>query len=56
THLEQELLANNLNHVMQVVNNMDKLFNILKDIEIAQNKRKCNPTWRGSTPWTLFLP
>ncbi|CAG8746654.1 21501_t:CDS:2 [Cetraspora pellucida] len=56
THLKQELLANNLNHVTQVVNNIDKLFNMLKDIEIAQNKRKRDPTWHGSTPWTFFLP
>ncbi|CAG8551498.1 4578_t:CDS:2 [Gigaspora margarita] len=54
-HLEQELLANNLNHIIRVVNNMDKLFTILNDIETSQNRRKRDPTWHESTPWTLFL-
>lgn len=54
-HLEQELAANNLRHVLQVVNNMNKLFIMLDNIETAKRKRYRNLTWRGSTPWTLFL-
>ncbi|CAG8855660.1 33165_t:CDS:1, partial [Gigaspora margarita] len=54
-HLEQELSANNLNHVSRVVSNMDKVFKMLNDIETAQNRRRRNPTWKGSTPWTLYL-
>ncbi|CAG8610410.1 222_t:CDS:2, partial [Racocetra fulgida] len=36
-HLEQELTANNFNHITQVVNNMNRLFMMLNDIEAAQN-------------------
>ncbi|CAG8775897.1 18235_t:CDS:1, partial [Racocetra persica] len=44
-YLEQELLANNLNHVTQVVDNMDKLFSMLSDIELAQNRKRRDSTW-----------
>ncbi|CAG8769207.1 20361_t:CDS:1 [Cetraspora pellucida] len=44
-YLEQKLAANNFNHVTHVVNNMDRLFAMLNDIETAQNRRKCNLTW-----------
>ncbi|KAF0457455.1 ATP-dependent DNA helicase pif1 [Gigaspora margarita] len=54
-HLEQELAANNFNHITCVINNMDRLFTMLNDIETAQNRRRHNRTWRGSTPWTLYL-
>jgi hypothetical protein len=54
-HLEQELSANNLQHVSRVVNNMDRLFTMLDDIETTQRKRRRDQTWRGSTPWTMFL-
>ena len=37
-YLEQELSANNLRHIMQVVNNMNKLFTMLDDIEKIQCK------------------
>ncbi|KAF0517617.1 hypothetical protein F8M41_016883 [Gigaspora margarita] len=36
-HLEQELVANNFNHITRVINNMDRLFTMLNDIETAQN-------------------
>jgi hypothetical protein len=54
-HLEQELSVNNLQHVSGVVNNMDRLFTMLDDIESARRKRRRDRTWRGSTPWTMFL-
>jgi hypothetical protein len=54
-HLEQELTANNLRHVMRVVNNTSHLFTMLDDIEMAQRRQLGNSTWRKSTPWTLFL-
>ncbi|CAG8568352.1 3119_t:CDS:2, partial [Cetraspora pellucida] len=49
-HLEQELAVNNFNYITHVVNNMDRLFAMLNDIETAQNQRIYNLTWRGSTP------
>ncbi|CAG8823141.1 16753_t:CDS:1, partial [Cetraspora pellucida] len=42
-HLEQELAANNFNHIICITNNMDRLFTMLNDIEIAQNRRRHNP-------------
>ncbi|CAG8449799.1 23330_t:CDS:2 [Gigaspora rosea] len=54
-HLDQELAANNFNHITHVINNMDRLFTMLNDIEIAQNRRRHNRMWRESTPWTLYL-
>ncbi|CAG8693577.1 5777_t:CDS:1 [Acaulospora morrowiae] len=54
-YLEQELSVNNLRHVAGVVNNSNHLFTILNDIEKAWQRQLCEPTWRGSTPWTLFL-
>ncbi|KAF0544535.1 hypothetical protein F8M41_002684 [Gigaspora margarita] len=54
-HLEQELAANNFNYITRVINNMDRLFTMLNDIETAQNRRRHNRTWRGSTLWTLYL-
>ncbi|KAF0524679.1 hypothetical protein F8M41_015057 [Gigaspora margarita] len=35
-HLEQELAANNFNYIIHVINNMDRLFTMLNDIETAQ--------------------
>ncbi|CAG8698245.1 19624_t:CDS:1, partial [Dentiscutata erythropus] len=49
-HFEQELAANNFNHVICVTNNMDRLFTMLNDIETVQNRRRRNQTWQGSTP------
>ncbi|CAG8681377.1 13274_t:CDS:2, partial [Ambispora leptoticha] len=37
-HLEIELAANNLHHVMRVVDNTKHLFTILDDIETAQRR------------------
>ncbi|CAG8644022.1 19648_t:CDS:2, partial [Gigaspora rosea] len=54
-HLEHELAANNFNHVICVTDKIDRLFTMLNDIETVQNRRRRNPTWRGSTPWTLYL-
>ncbi|CAG8759021.1 446_t:CDS:2 [Gigaspora margarita] len=54
-HFEQELAANNFNYITRVINNMDRLFTMLNDIETAQNQRRHNWTWRGSMPWTLYL-
>ncbi|CAG8482712.1 693_t:CDS:1 [Ambispora leptoticha] len=53
--LEIELAANNLHHIMRVVDNTNHLFTILDDIEIVQRRWLCDPTWRGSKPWTLFF-
>ncbi|CAG8762950.1 11726_t:CDS:1, partial [Dentiscutata erythropus] len=41
-HFEQELAANNFNHVIHVTNNMNRLFTMLNDIETAQNRRRRN--------------
>ncbi|CAG8853017.1 34454_t:CDS:1 [Gigaspora margarita] len=54
-HLRQELVANNFNHITCVINNMDRLFTMLNDIETVQNQRRHNQIWRGSTSWTLYL-
>ena len=54
-HLEQELSADNLQHVSRVVDNIDRLFIVMDDIETAQHKRRCQQTWQGPKPWTMFL-
>jgi hypothetical protein len=54
-HLEQELSANNLQHVSRVVNNLDHLFTMLGDIESSRRKRRRDQTWKGSKSWTMFL-
>jgi hypothetical protein len=54
-HLEQELSANNVKHVSNVVDNMGRLFTVLEDIENAGRKRRRNQTWQGSKPWTMYL-
>ena len=54
-HLEQELSANNLQHVSRVVNNLDHLFTMLGDIESSRRKWLRDQTWKGSKSWTMFL-
>ena len=54
-HLEQELSANNLQHVSRVVNKLDHLYTMLGDIESSRRKWRCDQTWKGSKPWTMFL-
>ncbi|CAG8684186.1 1723_t:CDS:1, partial [Scutellospora calospora] len=47
--------ANNIRHVEAIVNNLDCVYTILKDIEKAKGKRLHTTTWHGSKPWTLYL-
>ncbi|CAG8643767.1 6671_t:CDS:2, partial [Racocetra persica] len=54
-HINKEWSANNLNHVEAIVNNLDRAFTILKDIDKAKNKRLRDTTWSSSKPWTLYL-
>ncbi|CAG8445736.1 7597_t:CDS:2 [Cetraspora pellucida] len=54
-HLNEERIANNLQHVEAVVNNLNRAFTILSDIEKAKNQRTRSTTWRESKPWTIFL-
>ncbi|CAG8693327.1 1136_t:CDS:2, partial [Cetraspora pellucida] len=51
-HLNDELSANNLRHVKNVVDNMKRTFTIIDDIESSQRKRRCSNTWSQSKPWT----
>ncbi|CAG8814228.1 22466_t:CDS:2, partial [Gigaspora margarita] len=54
-HLNDELLANNLQHVKNVVDNMKRMFTIIDDIESSQCKRQRSNTWSQLKPWMLFL-
>ncbi|KAF0458972.1 hypothetical protein F8M41_000826 [Gigaspora margarita] len=54
-HLNNELSANNLRHVSNVINNMKCTFTIANDIELSQRKRQCSKTWNKSKSWMLFL-
>ncbi|CAG8830961.1 10136_t:CDS:1, partial [Gigaspora margarita] len=38
-YLEQKLAANNFNHIIHIINNMDRLFTMLNDIKTAQNQK-----------------
>ncbi|CAG8668807.1 44591_t:CDS:2, partial [Gigaspora margarita] len=49
-HLNNELLANNLRHVSNVVDNMKCTFTIANNIESSQRKRQCSKTCNKSKP------
>ncbi|CAG8816742.1 39312_t:CDS:2, partial [Gigaspora margarita] len=53
-HLREELTINNLQHIKNIVNNMDHVFTIIKDIKLSQYNSKCTNTW-NTKPWTMFL-
>ncbi|KAF0356993.1 ATP-dependent DNA helicase pif1 [Gigaspora margarita] len=54
-HVNEEFSANNLQHVEAIINNLDRAFTILSDIEKEKNKKLRGTTWRGSKPWTIYL-
>lgn len=54
-HVNEEFSANNLQHVEAIINNLDRAFTILSDIEKEKNKKLRGTTWRGSKPWTQYL-
>ncbi|CAG8777600.1 8337_t:CDS:1, partial [Gigaspora margarita] len=54
-HLNNELSANNLQHVEGMVNIMKHIFTIINDIESSQCKCRHSETLKKSKPWTLFL-
>ncbi|KAF0436882.1 histidine phosphatase superfamily-domain-containing protein [Gigaspora margarita] len=53
-HLREELSLNNLRHVRNVVNNMDRVFTMINDIKSSQLNLKRGNTW-SAKPWTMFL-
>ncbi|CAG8701116.1 27042_t:CDS:2 [Dentiscutata erythropus] len=53
-HLREELTINNLRHIKNVVNNIDRVFTMINDIKSSQCNSKCTNTWNVK-PWTMFL-
>ena len=54
-HLKEELAANNLRHVGNVISGVERALTIIDDIESTKRKLRREVTWRGSKPWTMFL-
>ncbi|CAG8608273.1 663_t:CDS:1, partial [Gigaspora rosea] len=44
-HVNKELNANNFQHVKAIINNLDRAFTIISDIEKAKNQRVWHTTW-----------
>ncbi|CAG8570218.1 16378_t:CDS:2 [Dentiscutata erythropus] len=53
-HLREELSANNIKHIKNVINNMDRVFTMINDIKSSQLNIRRDNTW-NSKPWTMFL-
>ncbi|KAF0550426.1 hypothetical protein F8M41_024551 [Gigaspora margarita] len=54
-HVNEELNANNLQHVEAIIYNLNHALQLSQDIEKAKNQRMQHMTWYDSKPWTLFL-
>ncbi|CAG8786521.1 43781_t:CDS:2 [Gigaspora margarita] len=49
-HINEELNANNFQHIEAIINNLDGAFTIISDIEKAKNQRVRYIIWHGSKP------
>ncbi|CAG8454912.1 13995_t:CDS:2, partial [Cetraspora pellucida] len=50
-YINEELIANNLQHVDAIINNLNNAFTILSDIEQSKSQRVQCTTWHGTSDW-----
>ncbi|CAG8631708.1 8213_t:CDS:1, partial [Scutellospora calospora] len=53
-YLREKLSINNLRHVRNAINNMDRVFTMINDIKSSQCNSRCSNIWNAK-PWTMFL-